>query len=129
MSFSLFSRIQGRFNTLAPFYIMSGTQESITGNGALSLGCFHSKLYTTDEPITLSLNNGYQDGQLKKLTFVHKGNDKSNVVVEIPALTDNYSQIIFSSPGDTATLQWTGGYWTVIETLNTTDPSLCPVVE
>lgn len=128
--FSQFSRIAGRYNSLAPFFIMSGNQQIVTGSNDVDVSCFHTKMYTTDEPITLKLNNGYQDGQLKKMTFVFKGSETANVVLECPALTDTYSQVTFNEVGDQLLLMWTGGSWCVLETLNITDPSLnSPVVE
>lgn len=128
--FSQFTRVAGRYNSLAPFLIMSGKQQVFTGNNDIDLNCYHTRMYTTDNSITGRLSNGIQDGQLKKLTFAFKGSESANIVIECPALTDTYSQISFTQVGDFAFLMWTGGSWTVIETGNMTDPgSNTPVVE
>jgi|SRR6478609_4263092 len=122
---SQFTRISGRYNTLGPFIPMSEkNQESVTGNGRIAVDCFHSKLYTRNKPITLQLGNGIQDGQLKKLTFVYKGSENATVTVECPALSSTNSQLVFSEVGDQAQLLWTGGNWSVLETLNITNPTL-----
>lgn len=129
-AFSQFSRITGRYNTLGVFASMSGVQQRVTGDGeSIDVTCYHTKVYTTQDPITLKLSNGLQDGQLKKITFVFKGGENSNVSIECPALMDDYSQIVMSDVGDTITLIWTGGNWAVMETLNITDPSIQPLIQ
>lgn len=128
--FSLYTRVAGRYNTIAPFIVMTGYQESLTGNGDISLECYHTKLYTTDSPITLYLGNGVQDGQLKTLTMVFKGNEEANATVECPSLSGTSTQLVFSNIGDKIELLWNGGSWLVLSTMNTTDPTLqTPVVQ
>jgi hypothetical protein len=109
---------------------MSGNQESISGGGRVSLDCYHSKLYTTDSAVVLHLDNGLQDGQLKKFTFVFKGTSEGNVTVQCPSLMGINSEIVFSNVGDNCVLLWTGGTWCVLETGNTVDPTQqSPVVQ
>jgi hypothetical protein len=86
-------------------------------------------MYTTQDPIALNLGNGIQDGQLKKLTFVFKGTENANVVVECPSMADLYSEILFTEVGDFTLLFWTGGNWIVLESGNSTDPTLQPMVQ
>lgn len=130
-----FSRIAGRYNSLAPFYIMSGKQQVVTEgiNNAINnidMNCYHTKMYTTLNPITLFMGDGFQDGQLKKLSFSFKGNEDFIITVECPALTDTCSHIIFSQIGDYIILMWTGGSWIVLESGNALDPtSPTPMVE
>lgn len=122
---SQFTRVAGRYNTLATFVPMSNkNQESITGNARVDINCYNSKIYTRNAPIILRLGNGVQDGQLKKLTFVYKGSEKATATLECPALSGTYSEIVFSEVGDQILLLWTGGNWSVLETLNITNPSL-----
>jgi hypothetical protein len=129
-AFSSFSRVTGRYNTLGMFVPMSGVQQRVTGNDqTIDVNCYHSKMYTTQDPVTLSLGNGIQDGQLKKMTFVFKGTENANIVVECPSLFETYSEIVFSEVGDFAVLLWTGGNWVVLETGNTTDPTLQPMIQ
>ncbi|RKO94850.1 hypothetical protein BDK51DRAFT_34356 [Blyttiomyces helicus] len=82
------------------------------------------KMYTTDVPINLQLNNGLQDGQLKKLTFVLKGTEESYITVECPGLPDSLTQILFTNIADYAILMWSGGSWIILETLNSRDTRL-----
>lgn len=121
-----FACVPGRYNTLAPFIVMSGNQESLSGSGTISLDCYHTKLFSTDSPVTVSLESGLQDGQLKKLQYVHKGKEMNSLTVECPAiLGDNgESKIWFSNVGDYVLLAWTGQCWCVLESGNTTDPRL-----
>ena len=129
--FNQFSRVAGRYNSLAPFYIMSGKQQVLTGeNNNIDMNVYHTKLYTTMTPITINMGNGNQDGQLKKITLAFKGNEDSNATVACPALAETDSHIVFSQIGDFALLMWTGGSWNVLETGNVLDPSSnTPVVE
>ena len=122
---SQFTRVTGKYNTLGAFIPMAeNNQESITGNGNINVNCFHSKLYSRNQPVSITLDNGIQDGQLKKLTFIYKGAELAVVTIECPALSSTNSQIVFSEVGDTAQLMWTGGNWSVLETINVTNPSL-----
>ncbi len=128
-SFGDYSRIPGRYNTLASFHMMSGNQESLGGSGAISLKCYNSKLFSTVSPVILTLEKGLQDGQLKKMQLVHKGNEDAYVTVSCPSLSGGSTKIVFSNIGDYVLLGWTGGAWCVLETGNSTDPSLqSPVV-
>lgn len=127
-TFKDYSRLPGRFNTLAPFYMMSGNQESIGGSGKISIKCFNSKLFATSETSNLILPRGLQDGQLKKLKLVHKGNEDADVIVSCPSLAGDSDSIAFINVGDSVLLGWTGKAWCVLET-SCTDPTLqTPVV-
>ena len=122
---SQFTRVAGRYNTIAPFVPMTEkNQERVTGESRINVNCYHSKLYTRNKPITLQLGNGIQDGQLKELTFVFKGAEDATCTVECAALSSTNSEIIFQEVGDQVQLLWTGGSWTVLKTLNVTNPSL-----
>ena len=127
--FSQFSRVAGRHNSLAPFYIMSNVQQVVTGDNNIEIGCYKTRLYSTDETVTMHLGNGFQDGQMKRLKLQFKGNENANVIVECPSLPDMHSRIVFTQVGDYAVLQWTGGSWIVIDTDNEYDPNSQPTVE
>ena len=128
--FSQFSRVPGRYNSLGTFIMMSGGQESLTGNGAISLNCYNTKVYTTDANVTLELNGGLQDGQLKKVSFIFSGNPQTSVTINCPSLISIDSQVIMANVGDTVLFMWNGGSWVVLETINTVDPTLqSPVVQ
>jgi hypothetical protein len=124
-SMNQFNRIAGRYNTLGTFIpITEKNQESITGNARINNAIYHSKLFTRNTPVVMQLGNGIQSGQLKKLTFTFKGAEDAHIIVECPALIGINSQIMFREVGDQVLLVWTGGSWSVLETLNITNPTL-----
>jgi hypothetical protein len=124
-----YRRITGLYDTIAPFYNMSGNQESISNSDMISLECYHSKIYTTTSPVELSIGPGHQSGQLKKMTFVHKGSEQGNVTINCLSLPGILSKIELVNVGDSVLLLYTGGIWIVLETLNYNDVTLrSPIV-
>jgi len=122
-------RVDGLYNTLAPFFIMSGNQESISKGDHISVECYHTKVYTVTTPVKFILNDGYQAGQLKKITLVHKGNTDANVTIDCISLPRELSKIEMVNVGDTVTLMFTGGIWIILETINIMNVSLrSPIV-
>jgi hypothetical protein len=129
-AYASFAMISGN-NTIVPFQSFSGMQQSLTGEGAIiDAKCYHTKLYTTTGPVTVNLGMGTQFGQMKKITFVHKGTADGNVIVSCPTLMGDYTELTFSEIGDQAELMWSGGQqWVVMSTLNIVSPaSPTPVV-
>jgi hypothetical protein len=124
-----YRRVAGMYDTLAPFYNMSGNQESISSGDYISLQCFHSKIYSTTSIVELNIGTGFQSGQMKKLTFVHKGSEEGNVLINCTSLPGILSKIEMINVGDSITLLYTGGSWVVLETLNYNDVTLeSPIV-
>lgn len=121
-----FTRITGKYTTMGTFVpTPDANQETITGDSSsIDLTIFNSKLYSRNKPVTLEMGNGIQDGQIKKMTFVYKGSETATVTVQCTSLPGTNSEIVFSEVGDQITLIWTGGNWSVLETLNVTDPRL-----
>ena len=116
---SLYTSVPGSAGTLASFYPTNGMQESLCDDGSyISVSCYHTKLYTTTESITVHLEKGLQVGQLKKITFCYKGDNKTATI----NLTSNWlgtvSHVMFYNEGDQLSLIWTGGVWSVLESLN-----------
>lgn len=95
-----------------------GMQETLTGEQVLSVTCYHSKVYTTDSPCVMKLGRGVQRGQLKKISFVHKGLDGADVTIHCSNLKHGSTRIIMSKKGDQIELVWLGGTWAVLSTLN-----------
>lgn len=124
---TIYNRVPGRYSTLGAFFGTSGTQESLS-SGSVSTECYHTRLFSTDAPASVTLYNGLQDGQLKKLTMAFKGHESADVEMHCPALSGAEERITFKEPGDFALLMWTGGVWVVLETGNTVDPSAQPLV-
>jgi hypothetical protein len=63
------------------------------------------------------------------MTFVFKGTENANITVECPSLLDMYSEIVFNEVADFALLMWNGGNWIVLETGNSSDPTLQPLIQ
>ncbi len=120
-----FYRLTGRANTVGAFVTNNGLQESVTGEGSiLSNSSYHSKIYSLDDPITMKLSAGLpQDGTLKRITFVHKGTPRSNITIKCPTLNGSNTQIIFNDVGDCCELMWNGSSWTILSTLNFSNPA------
>ena len=125
-----FSRVSGRYGTMAPFFPTSGTQQSLTGDGQqIDVKYYNTKLYTTTRSFLVDLPNGVQDGQLKKVNFVAQGYEDTAITVDCPTLYQNDSKVLFTNVGDFTVFMWTGGSWIILETGNSTDPTLqTPVV-
>lgn len=126
----IFTRVLGNGNTTGNFISKAGLQQSLTGdNGVINTNVYHTKVYTTSKSIVLNMGIGRQDGQTKLITFTFKGNENTNVEVNCPALTGEYSRIVFENVGDQVQLIWTSNTWFPLVTLNITNPSLnTPVI-
>ena len=116
---STYSSLPGSAGTLAPFYPTNGMQESLCDDEAyISVSCYHSKLYTTTDSVTMHLNRGSQNGQLKKITFLYKGDNKEATITVTSNWLGSNSRVVFYNEGDQAVFLWTGGVWVVLETMN-----------
>ena len=122
--YQVFPRINGSNGTIGAFFFATGNQESIGDDGGdINTSCFHTKIYSIDAPVHLNLGSGLQDGQLKRITLVHKGTENGNVTVTCPTLFGNTTQVLFSNVGDVLELVWNGYSWSVMYTLNMLDPT------
>ncbi len=83
------------------------TEQALSGAGAINLTSYHTKVTTTAAD-ALTLADGTQIGQLKKITLVVDGGDGTL------ALT-GYTSITFDTAGDFVVLVWLGTAWKVIE--------------
>lgn len=126
-SFDLYDEVNGRYNTIAPFIPAISQQESVA-SGTVDVRCYHTKLVTTDKTTQVTLPAGMMDGQLKKFLFAFQGTETAEMIVYCPQLSGVYERIRFVRPGDYAVLMWKG-QWLVIETGNTLDPELYPIIE
>lgn len=117
-----FNRVLGNRGTIAPFLKDYGMQQVLTGEGAtISTETYHTKLYSKSIPIRMTLGQGQQGGQLKMMTFVHKGHSDATVTVECPSLSGDGTSIVFSKPGDQMQLMWNSFNWVPIYSLNMHD--------
>lgn len=128
--FPIYGRVTGTNGSIGAFHFVSGNQQALTGDkGVIRNTCYHTKIYSIDKPITLTLGTGLQDGQLKRITCVHKGTAEANITVTCPTLLGDYTQIVFSKAGDQIDLLWNGSSWSVLYSINFMEPlSNTPVV-
>ncbi len=124
---STYSSIVGNYGTYGVFVKPTGNQEVLL-KGNISTEIFHTKLMIGEENIDTYLPSGIQLGQLKKLTFCFKNSDDDEMVVRCPLLSGAYSRIRFQNEGDYCLLIWTN-VWSILESGNTVDPMLGPLVE
>ena len=124
MSSTIYSRVSGLYGTLGAFYPTTGVQESLSENNAsISVNCYNTKVYTTNEDIELKLPAGIQTGQMKQIVFSYKKTEPYNVLVTSDYFLGN-CVINFKNQGDFVKLIYTGGVWTVLETGNFISPDL-----
>jgi hypothetical protein len=117
-------QLLGNYTTMAPFISRTGLQQSVTGEGAtINTMSYHTKIYSTDTSLNMTLADGRQEGQVKLITFTHKGAPESDIRVRTTQLMGSNSQITFSEVGDQVQIMWANGTWFPMMTLNTCDPS------
>lgn len=110
--------------TKTPF-ISKGEFGSLSGPGAIPLTTYLTKITTTGAD-ALTIANGAQDGQLKKIKMVVDGGDGT--------LTGTFNEssnttITFADAGDYVILMWNGSdSWNVIDSGNDVDGITAPVV-
>lgn len=110
--------MSGNYQTLSTFVSGLGLQETLTGNQEISVLCYHTKVYSTDNECNMELKAGVQRGQMKKISFVHKGQDGASVNINCNCLKYGNTRIVMSKKGDQVELMWLGGIWAVMSTLN-----------
>ena len=86
--------------------VLSGTPQTISAAGAISITTNVTKITSPDNNGTLTIADGV-DGQIKTIIMV------SNVGNHTLSITSNigHSSIAFNSVGDTATLMFMGTVW------------------
>ena len=86
--------------------VLSGTPQTISAAGAISITTNVTKITSPDSNGTLTIADGV-DGQIKTIIMV------SNAASHTLSITSNigHSSITFNSAGDTATLMFMGTVW------------------
>lgn len=86
--------------------VLSGTPQTISAAGAISITTNVTKITSPDNNGTLTIADGV-DGQIKTIIMV------SNAAGHTLSITSNigHSSIAFNSAGDTATLMFMGTVW------------------
>lgn len=94
-------------------------QQDLSGAGAVSLLTYHTA-WTTTGAEAGTLADGFNVGQLKKITLIVDGGDGT--------LTFNTdATIVFADAGDYALLVWDGADWIPVELGNDADGATAPV--
>ncbi len=89
-------------------------QANISGAGAISVATYYTAITTTGTD-ALTLANGTEPGQTKKLMMTVDGGDGTLT----PANLAGGTTITFSVVGDVAELTWDGTNWTAVALYNT----------
>lgn len=86
--------------------VLSGTPQTISAAGAISITTNVTKITSPDNSGTLTIADGV-DGQIKTIIMVsNTGNHTLSITSNI-----GHSSIAFNSAGDTATLMFMGTVW------------------
>ncbi len=86
--------------------------EDLSGAGAVSVACYHTRYTSTGAGEALTLADGTAKGQLKKITHVVDAGDGALTIASpVSAGTDT---ITFADLGDEAELMWNGTAWRII---------------
>lgn len=107
----------------AGFYPTAALQ-SLSGAGAVNVTSYLTNFTSTGGAQALTMADGTQIGQLKKVVHVVDGG--SGVLT--PANLAGGTTVTFTSVGEFATFIWFGTEWTVIELGNTATPGTLPVL-
>lgn len=97
--------------------LIAGVQ-SLTGAGAVNLTTLTTALTTTATGNALTLANG-TNGQIKTIVYVAE-NAGGDTAILTPTTALGFSTITFTTPGNTATLQYTAAGWVIIAVRNAT---------
>lgn len=107
----------------AGFY-PTGANQALSGAGAVNVTAFLTRFTSTGAAQALTLANGTQIGQMKKIAHVVDGG--SGVLT--PTSLSGGTTITFTTVGEFATLLWNGAAWVAIELGNTATPGTLPAL-
>lgn len=107
----------------AGFYPVDAAQ-SLSGAGAVNVTSFVTKFTSTGGAQALTLANGTQIGQMKKIHHIVDGG--SGVLT--PTSLSGGTNITFTTVNEVATLIWNGTAWVVLELVNLTAGGAAPAL-
>jgi hypothetical protein len=107
----------------AGFYPVA-TAQALSGAGAINVTSFLTMFTSTGAAQALTLANGTQIGQIKKIWHVVDGG--SGVLT--PTSLSGGTTITFTTAGEFATLIWNGTAWVAIELANYTAAGASPAL-
>ena len=109
------AQYKGLCGTIAGFYPTSSAQNTVTGNGTISLDTYQTKLHASGDSVVV-LPDGFMPGALKSIVYA-KGTGTVIVTSQGNKFVQNCS-LVFRNIMDQALLLWTGHAWVVLSTLN-----------
>lgn len=107
----------------AGFYPVAASQ-ALSGAGAVNVTSYLTKLTSTGVAEAITLANGTQIGQLKKIQHVVDGGSS----VLTPVSLSGGTTITFTTAGEIAILLWNGTAWVALELNNTTAGGASPAL-
>jgi hypothetical protein len=110
-------------NALIVPRIPIAAQQALSGAGAANLTTFYTA-WTTTSTDALTLANGVEYGQLKKIQLIVAG-DTGTLT---PTSLSGGTTISFADAGDYALLCWNGTAWVAIELGNDADGATAPAL-
>lgn len=111
-------------NSMYAGFYPTASSQALSGAGAANVTSFHTRMTSTGAAQAVTLADGTQIGQLKKLTHVVDGGS----IVLTPANLAAGTTITFTSVGEFAVLIWQGTEWYVLEIGNTATPGTLPAI-
>lgn len=111
-------------NSMYATFIPATTSQALSGAGAVNVTSYLTKFTSTGAAQALTLANGTQIGQLKKIYHVVDGG--SGVLT--PTSLSGGTTITFTSAGEFAILLWNGTAWVAVELSNTTAGGASPAL-
>lgn len=111
-------------NSMYAGFYPTALAQALSGAGAINVTAYLTKFTSTGGAQALTLANGTQIGQLKKIEHVVDGG--SGVLT--PTSLSGGTTITFTTAGEYAILIWNGTAWVAIELNNTTAGGASPAL-
>jgi len=103
-------------NSMFAGFISVGAEQALSGAGAVNITAYHTKFTSVGTGDALTLADGSQIGQLKKVSYVAEAAGGDTGVLTLTG----YTSITFNAITDYAVLMWNGSAWLVIESTGVT---------
>lgn len=111
-------------NSMFAGFYPTATSQALSGAGAVNVTSYSTRITSTGAAQALTLANGTQIGQLKKISHVVDGGSS----VLTPTSLSGGTTITFTTVGEFVILMWNGTAWVVLEVGNTATPGTLPAV-
>jgi hypothetical protein len=119
LSVSATSAISNASTELVPFITIATTPQALSGPGAVNVTSYQTRFTSTGTGNALTLADGVQVGQLKKISYIAEGAGGDTGVLT-PTNPFGFATITFNAIGDYAVLFWAGSVWIAIDYVGVT---------